>query len=45
MLSDSGPSSRRKTARYNLLRLVLFFVDWLQLCSIMLSPAVGYSFE
>ncbi|KAA0147791.1 hypothetical protein FNF29_07136 [Cafeteria roenbergensis] len=45
MLSDSGPSSRRKTARYNLLRLVLFFVDWLQLCSIMLSPAVGYSFD
>ncbi|KAA0177864.1 hypothetical protein FNF27_00412 [Cafeteria roenbergensis] len=44
MLSDSGHVSRRKTARFNVLRIILFFVDWLQLAAIMMSPSTGYTF-
>lgn len=44
MLSDSGHVSRRKTARFNVLRIILFFVDWLQLAAIMVSPSTGYTF-
>lgn len=45
MLSDSGHVSRRKTARFNVLRIILFFVDWLQLAAIMMSPSTGYTFS
>jgi len=45
MLSESGgPASTRKTARYNLLNLALFLVDWIQLSAIMVSPDTGYTF-
>ena len=45
MLSEGGGGSRRRTARSNLLNLVLFLVDWIQLGAIMTSPATGYTFS
>jgi len=46
MLSDSGgAASLRRTARSNLLNLVLFLVDWVQLSAILMSPATGYTFS
>jgi len=45
MLSEGGPTSSRKTARFNLLNLALFLVDWVQLSAIMVSADTGYSFS
>lgn len=45
MLSDSGGrQSTRQTARHNLVNLLLFLVDWVQLMAIMVSAKTGYDF-
>lgn len=45
MLSDSGPKSARKSARANVLSLVLFLLDWTQLTAILVSPEMGWTFS
>lgn len=45
MLSDSGPKSNRRESRSNVMHVLLFLLDFLQLSAILVSVETGWSFK